>query len=196
MPASPSSQQRSAPKVLDQNQALSAIVFLYADVLDLELDWLSGLVRARRPMRLPVVLTHAEAMALLVELRGSVALMARLMYGAGLRLLECVELRVKDVDFSSREIRARDGKGAQGSRNDAASEPGGAARQPPEARPRLVRTRPCSWRRMGGVTGRAESKVSQCGTRVELAMGVSGHPDIRGRSDERKWFIGDSTRQR
>jgi integron integrase len=94
-----------------QNQALSAPIFLYESVLELELDWLQGLVRAKRPERLPVVLTRDEVRRLLSELGGTSWLMASLMYGAGLRLLECVELRVKDVDLAKREIRVRDGKG-------------------------------------------------------------------------------------
>jgi integrase len=94
-----------------QNQALSALLFLYEDVLGLQLDWLHGLVRAKRPERLPVVLTKSEVRRLLSELTGSVWLMASLIYGAGLRLLECAELRVKDIDLEKREIRVRDGKG-------------------------------------------------------------------------------------
>ena len=94
-----------------QNQALSALVFLYDSVLGMELDWLQGLVRARRPERLPVVLTQDEVRRLLGELSGTVWLMASLMYGAGLRLLECVQLRVKDIDLAKREVRVRDGKG-------------------------------------------------------------------------------------
>ena len=78
-----------------QNQALSALIFLYTDVLGTQLDWLAGLVRARRPARLPVVLTADEVRQLLGELRGTEWLMASLMYGAGVRLLECAELRIK-----------------------------------------------------------------------------------------------------
>ena len=94
-----------------QNQALSAILFLYGEVLRVDLDWLHGLVRARRPARLPVVLTPDEVRRLLAALDGTVWLMASLMYGSGLRLLECVELRVKDLDLATREVRVRDGKG-------------------------------------------------------------------------------------
>ena len=94
-----------------QNQALSALVFLYGEVLGVELDWLQGLVRAKRPERLPIVLTQDEVRRVLSQLRATVWLMASLMYGGGLRLLECVELRVKDVDLAKREIRIRDGKG-------------------------------------------------------------------------------------
>jgi integron integrase len=94
-----------------QNQALSAILFLYRDVLHVELPWLDGIVRARRPHRLPVVLSRDEVHALLSNLHGVPWIMAALLYGAGLRLLECCRLRVKDVDLSRREILVRDGKG-------------------------------------------------------------------------------------
>jgi integron integrase len=94
-----------------QNQALSALLFLYFEVLRLPVPELHGIVRARKPQRLPVVLTRDEVRRVLGELRGTVSLAALLMYGAGLRLLECVELRVKDVDVDGREIRVRDGKG-------------------------------------------------------------------------------------
>ena len=94
-----------------QNQALSAVIFLYSEVLNVELDWLDGLVRAKRPERLPVVLTQDEVRRLLSALQGPVWLLASILYGAGLRLLECVELRVKDVDLAKRELRVRDGKG-------------------------------------------------------------------------------------
>ena len=94
-----------------QNQALSALLFLYGDVLRVDLAWLQGLVRARRPARLPTVLTPDEVRRLLAALDGTVWLVASLLYGAGLRLLECVELRVKDLDLAMREVRVRDGKG-------------------------------------------------------------------------------------
>lgn len=94
-----------------QNQALSALVFLYSEVLGMRLEWMDGVVRARRPTRIPVVLSRNEVAALLSRLDGTVWLMASLMYGSGLRLLECTELRVKDVDLEQREIRVRDGKG-------------------------------------------------------------------------------------
>ncbi len=96
-----------------QNQALSALLFLYGQVLNQELGWLDEIVRAKRPGRLPVVLGRQEVRALLRSLTGVEALMAALLYGAGLRLLECCRLRVKDVDFSRGEILVRDGKGAR-----------------------------------------------------------------------------------
>ena len=94
-----------------QNQALNAIVFLYRHVLGLEMPELDGLVRAKRPSRLPNVLTRAEVEALLAQLDGQASLMAGLLYGAGLRLTECLRLRVKDLDFDRLEIAVRDGKG-------------------------------------------------------------------------------------
>lgn len=96
-----------------QNQALSALLFLYRDVLGHALPWLEGLDRAKRPVRLPVVLTEAEARVLLAQLDGSRWLMASLLYGAGLRLRECLLLRVKDVDFSYRQILVRESKGGK-----------------------------------------------------------------------------------
>ncbi len=96
-----------------QNQALAAILFLYRDVLSIELPWLQDVVRAKRPARLPVVLTRREVEAVLARLDGRDWLMASLLYGAGLRLMECVRLRVKDIDFAMRQIVVRDGKGAK-----------------------------------------------------------------------------------
>jgi len=94
-----------------QNQALSAIIFLYRSVLKKELSWLDSVVRAKRAIRVPVVLSREEVRAVLNELHGVPWLMASLMYGAGLRLLECARLRIKDVDFARGEITVRDGKG-------------------------------------------------------------------------------------
>ena len=94
-----------------QSQALSALLFLYREVLGIELPWLENLTRAKKPQRLPVVLTVAEVKAVLVRLDGRNALMANLLYGAGLRLMEVLRLRVKDLDFEMRQITVRDGKG-------------------------------------------------------------------------------------
>jgi len=96
-----------------QNQALSALLFLYKQVLGIELPWMDDMVRAKRPVRLPTVLTEAEARALLAELRGGAWLMASLLYGAGLRQNECLTLRVKDIDFAYRQIFVRDAKGGK-----------------------------------------------------------------------------------
>jgi len=94
-----------------QNQALSALLFLYREVLGVELPWLDDVIRAKRPQYLPVVLTRDEVRAVLQRLDGVPRLMAILLYGAGLRLLECCRLRVKDVDFGTNQIVIRDGKG-------------------------------------------------------------------------------------
>lgn len=94
-----------------QNQALAALLFLYKEVLKLDLPWLQGVVRAKKPKHLPVVLTRVEVDALLAQLQGDSWIVANLLYGAGLRLLEALRLRVKDVDFTRREIIVRDGKG-------------------------------------------------------------------------------------
>ena len=96
-----------------QNQALSAIFFLYGAVLGQSLGWMKDIVRAQRPVRLAVVLSREEVAALLPRLHGPVGLMASLMYGAGLRLMECTELRVKDVHFDRGELTIRDGKGGK-----------------------------------------------------------------------------------
>ncbi len=94
-----------------QNQALSSLLFLYQDVLGKEIEGLDKVVRARRPARLPTVLTRAEVEALLSQLHGPPALVAALLYGSGLRLLESLSLRVKDVELDRGEILVRDGKG-------------------------------------------------------------------------------------
>ena len=96
-----------------QNQALSALLFLYKEVLGLEMPWVGSVTRAKRPKRLPVVLTPVEVRALLALLDGQAALMGSLLYGAGMRLMEAVRLRVKDVDFGRWEIVVRNGKGGK-----------------------------------------------------------------------------------
>jgi site-specific recombinase XerD len=94
-----------------QNQALNAILFLYREVLDSALGWIENIDRAKKPVRLPVVLSAVEVDALLSWLEGAKWLMASLLYGSGLRLMECLRLRAKDVDFSYRQILVREGKG-------------------------------------------------------------------------------------
>jgi len=95
-----------------QNQALSALLFLYREVLHQELGPLDAL-RAKRPKRLPTVLTKEETLRLIGCLSGTHQLMAKLIYGSGIRLMECLRLRVKDLEFERRAIIVRDGKGAQ-----------------------------------------------------------------------------------
>lgn len=94
-----------------QNQALAAILFLYARVLGIALPNVGDFTRAKRPERIPVVLSQGEVSAVLNRMSGVTALMAQLLYGSGLRLLECARLRVKEVDFDRRELMVRDGKG-------------------------------------------------------------------------------------
>ena len=96
-----------------QNQALSAILFLYEKVLKLELPWLDGITRARRSRYLPTVLTQAEVRAVLAKLDGRVWLIVSVLYGGGLRISEALRLRVKDLNFEYRQVVVRDGKGGK-----------------------------------------------------------------------------------
>ena len=94
-----------------QNQALSALLFLYRYVLHQDLPWLDDVVRAKRPKHLPIVLTRDEVRAIVAELHGTTRLMATLLYGSGLRVIECCRLRVQDIDFGMNQIVVRDEKG-------------------------------------------------------------------------------------
>jgi len=94
-----------------QNQALSALLFLYKQVLGQKLDWLDDVVRAKRPKRLPVVLTQPEVTSLLDNMTGVNGLIAKLIYGTGMRKMECLRLRIMDIDFGYRQIHVRSGKG-------------------------------------------------------------------------------------
>lgn len=96
-----------------QNQALSALLFLYREVMGIELPWLDKVTRAKRPRHLPVVLTRDEVRAVLGKMDGVYGLLARLLYGTGMRLMEVIRLRVKDIEFTRGEIVVRDGKGAK-----------------------------------------------------------------------------------
>lgn len=96
-----------------QNQAKAALLFLYREVLEIELPWLDNVVRAKTPIRLPVVLTRTEVAAVLAKLRGVHKLLGGLLYGAGLRIMEGVRLRVQDVDLPRRQILIRNGKGSR-----------------------------------------------------------------------------------
>lgn len=94
-----------------QNQAKSALLFLYKEVLQIELPWLDGITQAKVPKRLPVVMTHDEVRAVLARMDGTMWLIASLLYGSGLRIMECLRLRVKDVDLAKGEMLVREGKG-------------------------------------------------------------------------------------
>ena len=96
-----------------QNQALAALLFLYREVLELDLPWLQTIVRAKRPVRMPVVLSVDEIRRLLTMLDGRDWLLAALLYGSGMRLMECIRLRVKDLDFARNSIVVREGKGGK-----------------------------------------------------------------------------------
>ena len=96
-----------------QNQALAALLFLYRDVLRMPLPWLQGIERAKRPLRLPSVLTREEAWRVIEGLSGSSKVLAVLMYGSGLRVTEAVSLRVKDLDLKMRSVTVRSGKGGK-----------------------------------------------------------------------------------
>jgi integron integrase len=96
-----------------QNQAASALIFLYREVLDQPLPWLDEVQKAKRPARLPVVFSRDEVRLILARLDGSKWLMASFLYGAGLRLMECLRLRIKDVDFGANQLTIRDGKGGK-----------------------------------------------------------------------------------
>jgi len=105
--------QRELVSASTQNQAAAALLFLYREVLGRDVERWKGVVRAKEPGRLPVVLTREEVRAVLGCLRGAPRMVGFLLYGSGLRLQECLELRVKDVDFGRGEIRVRRGKGQQ-----------------------------------------------------------------------------------
>lgn len=117
-------------------QALSALLFLYKEVLGRKLPWLAEIVLARRPVRVPAVLSREEVSAVLARLHGTPWLMASLLYGSGLRVLECCRLRVKDVDLDRGELAVRDGKG----RKDRVTLVARSIREPLEAHLERVRT--------------------------------------------------------
>jgi integron integrase len=96
-----------------QNQALSALLFLYKRVLEVDLEWIDDVVRAKRPKRLPVVLSKNEVTAILKAMSGTNGIIAKLLYGTGVRLMEVLRLRIQDVDFEQRQIVVRSGKGAK-----------------------------------------------------------------------------------
>lgn len=96
-----------------QNQALAAILFLYREIFDQQLPWMDNVIRAKKPQRLPVVLSKMEVARILERMDGTYGLMARLLYGTGMRIMECCRLRVQDVDFDRGEILIRNGKGAK-----------------------------------------------------------------------------------
>jgi integrase len=152
-----------------QNQALSSILFLYNEVLKKPLDWIDNISRAKRPSRLPVVFTRQEVQSILRNLEGTKWLMAALLYGAGLRLTECLRLRVKDLDFSYGQLIVRDGKGSRPHQRYA-SLVEGALNQTPREGKGTSSARPEGGLRQDDSAVRTRSKVSKCRTRVGLAI--------------------------
>lgn len=122
-----------------QNQTKSALLFPYKEVLSSELPWLSGIQSAKRPARLPVVLTREEVRAVLGHTSSTSGLVLRLLYGTGMRILEGLRLRVKDIEFERREILIRDGKGARDRGDHASGAPGAGASLPSGARAAAAR---------------------------------------------------------
>jgi integrase len=162
-----------------QNQAMSAILFLYRDVLHRSLERMDDIVRAKRPRRIPVVLTREEGESVLGRLRGVYWLMASLMFGAGLRLLECCRLRVKDVDFERNEITVRDGKG----RKDRVTML--PARIKPSLAAHIGRVRAQHQRDRKHGRGSIAPQIPERIPRMVLAVGVSGHPALPRPADRR-----------
>jgi integrase len=159
-----------------QNQALSALLFLYREVLQVDLPWLDGLVRAKQPKRVPLVLTENEVRALLAQLEGTRWLVVSLLYSSGMRLLEGLRLRVKDIDFERREITVRDGRGAR-SRDHAVGNFDRAAEHASGACAGSARARSCGglWRSAYAV--RAGAQIPEGRAQLDLAVCFSlGQP--------------------
>jgi integrase len=156
-----------------QNQAKSALLFLYKEVLGVELPWLDRVERAKAPIHLPIVLTRSEVLAVLAELRGVHALIGRLLYGTGMRVLECMRLRVKDVDFARSAILIRDGKGFK-DRITVLPRVVLQALQRQLARARAARGRSGAGLRSRLATLRAGAQVSVGRARMGLAIRLSG----------------------
>ena len=159
-----------------QNQALSALLFLYKEVLKHEIGWLQKVERAKKPLKLPVVLSRGEIKQIFGHLHGVPKLMAGLLYGSGLRLMECVRLRVKDVDFALAQITVRDGKGGKDRVTHAAVKSERTAAASLVASQRATRTgsRRRVWQCPSSVRPCAEG--SQRGARVAMAICFSFLP--------------------
>ncbi len=159
-----------------QKQALSALIFLYKKVLDMELGWVRGFIRAKQAIRLPVVLTREEVAAVLAHLSGLHWLMASLLYGSGMRLLECLRMRIKDVDFQRNEIILRDAKGKVDPSGPSPNEGQKSPWRPHQARTPPARRGSTERCRLRGATLRSRSQVSASASRMGLAVGLPGNP--------------------
>ncbi|PYJ49789.1 MAG: hypothetical protein DME87_08360 [Verrucomicrobia bacterium] len=161
-----------------QNQALSALLFLYKEVLKHEIGWLEKVERAKKPPKLPVVLSRSEVKEIFAHLKGGPKLMAGLLYGSGLRLMECVRLRVKDIDFALGQITVRDAKGGK---DRITMLPLNLAEP---LRRHLFRVKAQHEQELEDGFGqrasslRSESKVSKRGSRVGLAIRLSLFTDL------------------
>lgn len=163
-----------------QNQAKSALLFLYRDVLGIELRWLQADVSAKHPQRLAAVLTRDQTTRLLENMTGVPALVARLLYGSGMRILEGVRLRVKDLDLPRGEVLVRDGKGGK----DRMTVLPRKSRRAPQAAVRvradIAREGPRRWFRVGLPAQRSRTKVPERLSRMGLAVRVSCGSHLRG----------------
>ena len=155
-----------------QNQALAAILFLYKEVLLLELPWLTEVVRAKKPQRLPTVLSRPEIEKLLaaVGTSNAASLVVRLLYGTGMRLTEGLRLRVKDIDFDRLRITVRHGEGRKGPDYDAARQLGWPAERTRRSTAGHVCRRQSPKPSLRLAPGCDRNQVSQCGGRVGLAI--------------------------
>jgi integron integrase len=169
-----------------QNQALNALLFLYKEVLHKQIGFVDGVVRAKRPHRLPVVLTRQEVRSIVERLQGSYWLIAMLLYGAGLRLMECLRLRVKDIDLTRNQIVVRAGKGDKDRRTmlpAAVKEP--LAKHLDVIKRLYHRDLECG---LGRVTlpNALERKYPNAGKELGMAMAVSSNQSFHGQSNRRK----------
>jgi integrase len=163
-----------------QNQVLNAILFLYREALGKNIGYVDGVVRAKKPRRLPVILTKDEVKNILARLSGTQWLMSMLLYGAGLRLMECCRLRVKDIDFSQNQILVRAGKGDK----DRHTMLPGAIKQPLLRHLQVVKRQHDKnlEKRLGRVAlpNALERKYPNAGREWGVAMGVSGNQPFYG----------------
>lgn len=155
-----------------RNQALSALLFLYRHVLETGVGDLMGIPRARQRQRVPTVLTPHEVKDVLDRLAGAEGLVARLLYGSGLRLLEALRLRVKDLDFEKLQVTVRSGKGDKDRSDDAAAHPGGPPAAASDGRAPAPSAGPRGGLGESGVALCIGTEVPECGIRMGLAVGL------------------------
>jgi integrase len=162
-----------------QNQALNALMFLYEQVMGEPLGTIGEFPRAKRPKRLPVVLTREEVNRMLGALPETYRLMAGLLYGSGLRLMECVRLRVKDVDFAHHQIVVRDGEGQKDRGDHATPTVSATAPRAPDTGERAAQQRPGRRLWEGVSMACLGAQIPQCRTGMDLAVCVSVGPVVR-----------------